>query len=264
MCLLGGMLGQLLGRKRVCWLVSPLFLAGFLCIALAPNTNFLMIGRVLGGVGHGLVTGTAGVSFVDVLYVSISRIMQVYITEICTPEWRTTFNSGLSAFYMIGMVIVYTLGKPDLLTWRWLAGVSCVFPVLSVLLLGFIPESPAWLVTQGRLDEARKGLVWLRGTTYDISEEFNKLEASYAKTQISKDKEEKGRKFSLKNLQQIFRKLGRPDVFKPLLLVTTLSALQQFTGTATTTYYAVEILEVMGEGGGLDKYNATIIYGIIR
>ena len=56
------MLGQLLGRKRVCWLVSPLFLAGFLCIALAPNTNFLMIGRVLGGVGHGLVTGTAGVS----------------------------------------------------------------------------------------------------------------------------------------------------------------------------------------------------------
>ena len=130
-----------------------------------------------------------------VLYVSISRIMQVYITEICTPEWRTTFNSGLSAFYMIGMVIVYTLGKPDLLTWRWLAGVSCVFPVLSVLLLGFIPESPAWLVTQGRLDEARKGLVWLRGTNYDISEEFNKLEASYAKTQISKDKEERGRKF---------------------------------------------------------------------
>ena len=83
MCLLGGMLGQLLGRKRVCWLVSPLFLAGFLCIALAPNTNFLMIGRVLGGVGHGLVTGTAGVSFVDV---SISHIMQVYITEICTAE----------------------------------------------------------------------------------------------------------------------------------------------------------------------------------
>ena len=42
-------------------MVSPLFLAGFLFIALAPDTNFLMIGRVLGGVGHGLVTGTAGV-----------------------------------------------------------------------------------------------------------------------------------------------------------------------------------------------------------
>ena len=189
--------------------------------------------------------------------------MQVYITEICTPEWRTTFNSGLSAFYMIGMVMVYTLGKPDLLNWRWLAGVSCIFPILSIVFLGFIPESPAWLVTQGRKADARKALVWLRGPKYDITEEFDKLEASYAKTQKGKE-EETGRKVSLENIQQTFRKLGRPDVFKPLLLVTTLSALQQFTGTATTTYYAVEILEVMGEGGGLDKYNATIIYGLIR
>ena len=189
--------------------------------------------------------------------------MQVYITEICTSEWRTTFNAGLSAFYMIAMVMVYTLGKPDLLNWRWLAGVSCIFPILSIVFLGFIPESPAWLVTQGRKADARKALVWLRGPKYDITEEFDKLEASYAKTQKGKE-EETGRKVSLENIQQTFRKLGRPDVFKPLLLVTTLSALQQFTGTATTTYYAVEILEVMGEGGGLDKYNATIIYGLIR
>ena len=50
-------------------------------------------------------------------------------------------------------------------------------------------------------------------------------------------------------------------MFKPLLLVTTLSALQQFTGTATTTYYAVVL---MGDGKRLDKYTATIIYGVVR
>jgi hypothetical protein len=37
--------------------------------------------------------------------------------------------------------------------------------------------------------------------------------------------------------------------------------LQQFTGIATTTYYAVEL---MGDGERLDKYSATIIYGFIR
>ena len=37
--------------------------------------------------------------------------------------------------------------------------------------------------------------------------------------------------------------------------------LQQFTGIATTTYYAVELL---GDGRYLDKYSATIIYGFIR
>ena len=34
-------------------------------------------------------------------------------------------------------------------TWRVLAGICCIFPALSIILLFFIPESPAWLVTQG-------------------------------------------------------------------------------------------------------------------
>ena len=61
MCVLGGFLGELLGRKTVCCLVSPIFLAGFLCIALAPDIGLLLFGRVLGGIGHGLVSTSAGV-----------------------------------------------------------------------------------------------------------------------------------------------------------------------------------------------------------
>ena len=37
--------------------------------------------------------------------------MKVYISEVCTPDWRTTFNAGLSSLYMVGMVMVFTLGK---------------------------------------------------------------------------------------------------------------------------------------------------------
>ena len=62
MCVLGGFLGELLGRKTVCCLVSPIFLAGFLCIALAPDIGLLLFGRVLGGIGHGLVSTSAGVT----------------------------------------------------------------------------------------------------------------------------------------------------------------------------------------------------------
>ena len=50
-------------------------------------------------------------------------------------------------------------------------------------------------------------------------------------------------------------------MFKPLLLVTTLMLLQQFTGIATTSYYAIVL---MADGRWLDKYSATIIYGFIR
>ena len=36
---------------------------------------------------------------------------QVYVSEVTTPEWRTTFGAGLGAFYNLGSVIVFTLGK---------------------------------------------------------------------------------------------------------------------------------------------------------
>ena len=37
---------------------------------------------------------------------------------------------------------------------------------------------------------------------------------------------------------------------------------QQFSGVATLTYYAVSIME--SSGSSLDKYSATIIYGVTR
>jgi MFS family permease len=161
---------------------------------------------------------------------------------------------------MVGMVTVFILGK--YLSWRWIAGLSCAFPLLSLLVLGFIPESPAWLVTQDRPADARQALLWLRGEHYDITEEFHKLEASYKRTQTRAGGAEGGRLHRLwRAMVTLVSKLGRPDVFKPLLLVTTLSLLQQFTGTATTTYYAVTL---MGEGKKIDKHNATIIYGFTR
>ena len=98
----------------------------------------------------------------------------------------------------------------------------------------------------------------MRGTEYDISDEFAKLEESYRKTQTKNSEQsvslvQRGKEFA--------KQLSRPDVFKPLLLVNILMLLQQFTGIATTTYYAVELL---GDGEYLDKYSATIIYGFIR
>ena len=71
------------------------------------------------------------------------------MTEIATPAWRTTFGSGLSACYMLGMVMIFIVGK--LVSWRTLAGFSCSFPVLSLIMMFFIPESPSWLVTQGEI-----------------------------------------------------------------------------------------------------------------
>ena len=146
-------------------------------------------------------------------------------------------------------------------SWRWLAGLSCTFPLLSLTLLCLVPESPSWLVTQGRITEARKALQWIRGDHFDVTEELTKLKASFRKTQTQAAVQGTGGWLHFRRTQDFIGKLRRPDVFKPLLVVTTLMLLQQFTGIATTSYYAIVL---MGDGRWLDKYSATIIYGFIR
>ena len=59
-CLLGGLLGEYLGRRMTCWLISPLFLLGFLCQAVAPDMYLLNFGRVLVGMALGFVSAPAG------------------------------------------------------------------------------------------------------------------------------------------------------------------------------------------------------------
>ena len=63
-------------------------------------------------------------------------------------------------------------------------------------------------------------------------------------------------------MNDIKSKIRRPDVYKPLVLMLVLMFTQQFSGVATLTYYAVSIME--RSGSSLDKYTATIIYGVIR
>ena len=47
------------------------------------------------------------------------------------------------------------------------------------LAMFFMPETPYFLITKGKLDMAEKSLSWLRGKNFDIKHELEELQATY-------------------------------------------------------------------------------------
>ncbi|XP_023324721.1 facilitated trehalose transporter Tret1 [Eurytemora carolleeae] len=228
-----------------CRLIGPLYILGNLCISFSPDLKMLYFGRIVCGVASGLSSSPAA----------------VYVIEISTPLWRTSFNAGLSAFYMFGTFLTYFLGK--WIGWRALSSVSCIPPLLSTVLLCFIPESPSFLLTKGRNVEGKMALQWLRGDEYNIEKEYQELLTSVNKLRKDSMKiEENFLKKCLRDLMSLLLNLIRPDVWKPLLIIIIIMFLQQFTGLATISFYAVSIME--SAGSSIDKYTATILYGLVR
>lgn len=57
------------------------------------------------------------------------------------------------------MVLAYLKGW--FFSWRTTAWLANAYVIIPAILIMFIPESPAWLVSKGRIDEARRSLEWI-------------------------------------------------------------------------------------------------------
>lgn len=77
------------------------------------------------------------------------------------PTLRGIMLVGGFAAYCFGILLVYGLGAS--FSWDIVAFCGIVLPVLGLVSLFLVPESPAWLVKRKKIEEARKALLWLRG-----------------------------------------------------------------------------------------------------
>ena len=60
-CIFGGLMGQAFGRRLSLLLVAPIFIASFICQAVAQDVALLQFGRLLTGLAAGLVSSPAAV-----------------------------------------------------------------------------------------------------------------------------------------------------------------------------------------------------------
>ncbi|XP_065205780.1 facilitated trehalose transporter Tret1-like isoform X2 [Planococcus citri] len=159
--LLGGFMMDFVGRK---WSTSCTFLpfiAGWALITCANNLVALYIGTCLHGVAAGMTMTAAA-----------------YISEISVSEYRGFFLSLLSVSYWFGVVMCSVIYTYNILEWRYLALYFFIISVLMFLSTHKLPESPYWLIIQGRIDDAREVLEDTRDNQDTIKEEISKIEES--------------------------------------------------------------------------------------
>lgn len=242
---LGGFLMEIVGRLRTLQLGSIPFIAGWILIALSTNIPMLLTGRLLAGLATALATSPA----------------IVYITEVARPELRGSMISFGPTLASFGMVLSYLKGA--YIHWRVVAWLSIIYAVVPIILVQlFVPESPVWLVSKGRLEEARKSLEWL----YKCETKQGKVSAAEAQyITIVKENEIKlseQRKSKHGGISTKLRGFLKPTGWKPITILFLLFSFQQFSGIYITLFYAVTWFQEVGSG--VDEYIASILVGVTR
>ncbi|CAH9076961.1 unnamed protein product [Cuscuta europaea] len=155
-----GPVSDSLGRRPMLIISSVLYFLSGLVMLWAPNVYVLLLARLLDGFGVGLAV----------------TLVPVYISETAPPDIRGFLNTFPQFTGSVGMFLsycmVFGMSLKDLPSWRLMLGVLSIPSLLYFLLtILYLPESPRWLVSKGKMKEAKKVLQKLRGRE-DVSGEM--------------------------------------------------------------------------------------------
>ncbi|XP_043096786.1 solute carrier family 2, facilitated glucose transporter member 8 isoform X1 [Puntigrus tetrazona] len=207
--LFGGWIVERIGRKLSLMFCALPFICGFTIIIAAQNHWMLYGGRVLTGLASGVT----------------SLVVPLYISETAHERVRGAMGSSVQLMVVIGIMGAYITGL--FLDWRWLAIASSIPPTLMLVFMCFMPETPRFLLSQGKRREAEEALHFLRGPDAPAEWECARIEEAYKNEEQS---------FSLADLRD-------PGVFKPLGIGVMMMLLQQLTGINAIMFYAETIFE---------------------
>lgn len=234
-CLLSGYVMDRLGRKKTLIMIEIPLIIGWLMIAFASNLGMIYAGRILVGFGSGLVGAPC----------------RVYTSEVTQPHLRGMLGAFAAVGISLGVLFQYTVGS--FVTWQVLSGVSAIIPMVALICMIFMPESPNYLVAKSKPEEAVKCLAKLRGSTYNVQREVDQMQIAVNKTRANSNKP---------SAKDTISALLSPATLKPFLILTVYFGMYQFTGVNAVTFYAVEIFQKTGTT--MNKTALTILLGVAR
>ncbi|WP_373834672.1 MFS transporter, partial [Bacteroides heparinolyticus] len=219
-----GVLGDYFGRKKTMLFSSILFSVSAVGCALCLSFEQLVVYRIIGGVGIGIV----------------SIISPLYISEIAVAEYRGRLVSLYQLAVTVGFLgaylcnfqlmnwadeqVVAEAGWFDkifiLEVWRGMLGIEAVPAVFFLLIIFFVPESPRWLILKGEEQKAQKILARIYDSAMRAMVQLNET-----KTAIASDTKSE------------WNVLLKPGIRKAVLIGVSIAILGQFMGVNAVLYY---------------------------
>src|SRR5580658_1928736 len=230
--IVGGSVADRIGRRATLVWAGGIFILGSLLAPLATNVLVLIVARAIIGVGIGFTSVTA----------------PVYVSELAPPQSRGMliglYQFALTLGLALADLVGYWLASDH--SWRLMFGLGAIPAALFLLMVLTVPESPRWLVAQGRMREAEGVL-----RTY-TDEAGTQLLLSDIRTSLTIAVE---RRWSA---------LWSPAVRGSLLIAVGFTVLQQVTGINTVFYYGPQIFLLAGISSDKSAIFSTLILAVLN
>lgn len=240
-----GALSDRLGRKRTMILSAVLFTASAIGCAVSAGLDQLVVYRIVGGVGIGIV----------------SIVCPLYISEVSPASHRGRMVSLYQLAVTVGFLGAYLMNYCLMQVsidysssntflnkifaaevWRGMLGAETLPALLFFTVTFFIPESPRWLIVKKRDVDAQNILsrIYAKGETvaFQLNETRQMLRA------------ETGSDWKL---------LFQRGIFKAVLIGCAIAILGQFMGVNAVLYYGPSIFESSGISSGDSLFYQSLI-----
>lgn len=237
-CVIGalgaGYMSDKWGRKNILIVTAILFAVSAIGSALPRNLGEFVIARLIGGIGVG----------------AASMLSPLYISEIAPAEKRGMLVTLYQLAIVIGINVIYFINlliagsgteqwNIDM-GWRYMLGSEIVPSALFLIALIFVPESPRWLASKNRNEEAMKILEKVNGP-HRAAEVMSEIRETL--------REEKG------TVSELFA----PGLRTAMIVGVFLALFSQITGINAIIYYAPEIFKSVGFGTDSAMLQTVII-----
>ena len=246
--LCAGALSDYLGRKKTMLISAALFSISAIGCAVCGNFDSLVVYRIIGGVGIGIV----------------SIVSPIYISEVAPAKMRGTLVSLYQLAVTVGFLLAYVAnwaidanidptitGNETLMekimhteAWRGMLGSETLPALLFFFIIFFIPESPKWLIVKGNTEYAGKVLGRIYSTPAEIDNEIEVTKASL-------QGDNKGK----------WSDLLKPGILVAVIAGSAIAILGQFMGVNAVLYYGPKIFTTAGFDNPMFS---TVLVGVVN